>query len=31
MTETFLSARWENLIMANYEINPDVLKAYLPH
>ena len=31
MTDTFLSARWENLIMANYEINPDVLKPYLPH
>ena len=30
MTDTFLSARWENLIMANYEVNPDVLKAYLP-
>ncbi len=31
MTDTFLSARWENLIMANYEVNPDVLKAYLPN
>ena len=31
MTDTFLSARWENLIMANYEVNADVLKAYLPH
>ncbi|MDQ2864505.1 MAG: DUF2071 domain-containing protein [Bacteroidota bacterium] len=31
MTDTFLSARWENLIMANYEVDPDVLKAYLPH
>jgi uncharacterized protein len=31
MTDTFLSARWENLIMANYEINPDVLTRYLPH
>ena len=30
MTDTFLSARWENLIMANYEVDPDVLKAYLP-
>ncbi len=30
MTETFLSARWENLIMANYEVNADVLKPYLP-
>jgi uncharacterized protein YqjF (DUF2071 family) len=30
MRETFLSARWENLIMANYELNPEVLQAYLP-
>ena len=30
MTDTFLSARWENLIMANYEVDPDVLTAYLP-
>jgi uncharacterized protein YqjF (DUF2071 family) len=31
MTDTFLSARWENLIMANYEVNPDVLTPYLPN
>jgi uncharacterized protein YqjF (DUF2071 family) len=31
MTKTFLSARWENLIMANYEVNPDVLTPYLPN
>ena len=30
MTETFLSARWENLIMANYEVPHDVLAPYLP-
>jgi uncharacterized protein YqjF (DUF2071 family) len=30
MTETFLSARWENLIMANYAVNPEVLNPYLP-
>jgi uncharacterized protein YqjF (DUF2071 family) len=30
MTDTFLSARWENLIMANYEVNPDVFIPYLP-
>ncbi len=30
MTDTFLSARWENLIMANYAVNPEVLKSYLP-
>lgn len=31
MTDTFLSARWENLIMANYEVSPDMLISYLPH
>lgn len=31
MGKTFLSARWENLIMANYEVNPEVLSAYLPN
>jgi uncharacterized protein YqjF (DUF2071 family) len=31
MINTFLSARWENLIMANYAINPEILKPYLPH
>lgn len=31
MTDTFLSARWENLIMANYAVNPEVLKPYLPN
>ncbi len=31
MTDTFLSARWENLIMANYAIPADVLKPYLPN
>ena len=30
MKKTFLSARWENLIMANYAVDPGVLKAYLP-
>jgi uncharacterized protein YqjF (DUF2071 family) len=30
MTDTFLSAHWENLLMANYEVNPDVLTSYLP-
>lgn len=30
MTDTFLSARWENLIMANYAVDPLVLKPYLP-
>ena len=31
MTKEFLSARWENLIMANYEVNPDLLAPYLPY
>ena len=30
MAKTFLSARWENLIMANYEVNPDILTPFLP-
>jgi uncharacterized protein YqjF (DUF2071 family) len=31
MTDNFLSARWENLIMANYAVNPEVLIPYLPN
>ncbi len=27
---TFLTAKWQNLIMANYEIEPNVLLPYLP-
>jgi len=30
MKETFLSARWENIVMANYDVNSEVLKPYLP-
>jgi uncharacterized protein len=30
MTDTFLSARWENLIMANYEVKSGLLNPYLP-
>lgn len=26
----FLSASWENLIMFNYEVDPEILKPYLP-
>jgi uncharacterized protein YqjF (DUF2071 family) len=26
----FLTAQWKNLIMLNYEVDPDVLKPYLP-
>jgi uncharacterized protein YqjF (DUF2071 family) len=29
--KTFLSARWENLIMANYAVDPEILKPYLPN
>lgn len=28
--KTFLRAKWQNLIMANYEIDPKILKPYLP-
>ena len=27
---TFLTAEWKNLVMANYVVNPDVLLPYLP-
>lgn len=30
MVNTFLKANWENLIMANYEVEPSILKPYLP-
>jgi uncharacterized protein len=30
MIESFLSARWEDLIMANYTVNPGILQPYLP-
>jgi uncharacterized protein YqjF (DUF2071 family) len=30
MLNTFLKANWENLIMANYEVDPSILKPYLP-
>jgi uncharacterized protein YqjF (DUF2071 family) len=30
MAETFLSARWENIIMANYEVDAYLLNPYLP-
>ena len=30
MTDNFLTARWENLVMANYPVNPEVLTPYLP-
>lgn len=31
MFDTFLSANWENLIMANYAVSPDLLIPYLPN
>lgn len=30
MSRTFLSADWEDLIMANYEVDPSILLPYLP-
>jgi uncharacterized protein YqjF (DUF2071 family) len=30
MLNTFLKANWENLIMANYEVDPSILKPFLP-
>lgn len=30
MLETFLSARWENIIMANYAVDSELLMPYLP-
>ena len=29
--KTFINARWENLIMANYTIDPEILKPYIPN
>jgi uncharacterized protein YqjF (DUF2071 family) len=28
--KTFLKAKWQNLIMANYEVDPGILEPYLP-
>jgi uncharacterized protein YqjF (DUF2071 family) len=30
MRKPFLTAEWKNLLMANYEIDPDILRPYLP-
>jgi uncharacterized protein YqjF (DUF2071 family) len=30
MSKTFLKAEWRKLAMANYKVNPDLLKPYLP-
>ncbi len=30
MASNFLTARWEKLLMANYEINPNILAKYVP-
>lgn len=30
MAKTFLTAEWRNLLMANYAVDPTVLKKYLP-
>ncbi len=29
--KTFLTAKWKNLIMANYEVSPAILEKYLPY
>jgi uncharacterized protein YqjF (DUF2071 family) len=31
MSNTFLKASWENLVMANYEVDPSILKPFLPN
>ena len=31
MNITFLKARWEYLVMANYEVDAELLKPFLPH
>ena len=28
---TFLTASWRKLLMANYEVSPDILQPYVPH
>lgn len=30
MKEPFLTAEWQNLLMANYSVDPSILKKYLP-
>src|SRR5690349_8204798 len=30
MSKAFLTAQWRNLLMANYEMDPAVLKKYVP-
>ena len=30
MTKTFLTAHWEDLVMANYSVPPEILFPYLP-
>ncbi|MFE8435874.1 DUF2071 domain-containing protein [Tenacibaculum sp. ZH3_bin.2] len=27
---SFLKAEWRKLVMVNYEVNPEVLKEYIP-
>jgi len=29
--KTFLNARWENIVMINYEVDAKLLYPYLPH
>ncbi|HEY0040481.1 MAG TPA: DUF2071 domain-containing protein, partial [Flavisolibacter sp.] len=30
MPKPFLTAEWKNLLMANYSVDPTLLKPYLP-
>lgn len=29
--KTFLKARWENIVMVNYVVDPNILTPYLPY
>jgi hypothetical protein len=31
MSNIFLKANWENIVVANYEVDPSILKPYLPN
>jgi uncharacterized protein YqjF (DUF2071 family) len=31
MVQTFLKANWENLVMANYSVDPEILAPFLPN
>ena len=31
MPKEFLRAEWKNLLMINYEVDPEILQKYLPY